>query len=125
MSFYKLEMAVFMTVNTLSVIAESSRPWAMKMILDNANSRNMTSTYWYLGLLGVATIGGNLINSLTQFCGDRIIIPLSRQVKQTVFKKILDLDFAFHVDKNTGSLISAFRRSDNAIFSIFSYVFSN
>lgn len=43
---------------------------------------------------------------------------MSRQIRETVFKKVMDLDFAYHVEKNTGSLISAFRRGDSAIFNI-------
>jgi ATP-binding cassette subfamily B protein len=31
----------------------------------------------------------------------------------------MELDFAYHVDKNTGSLISAFRRGDGAVYNIF------
>jgi ATP-binding cassette subfamily B protein len=74
-------------------------------------------------MLGVATIGGNIVNSMAYFWGDVVKIPLSKQIREAVFKKVLELDFAYHVDKNTGSLISAFRRGDGAVNSIFDAVF--
>jgi ATP-binding cassette subfamily B protein len=93
------------------------------MILDSVSAGDMNLVYWYLGLLGASTIGGNIINSMGYFFGDVIKIPLSKQIREVVFKKVLDLDFAYHVDKNTGSLISAFRRGDGAVNSIFDAVF--
>jgi len=96
----------------------------MKLILDNAGAGNMNDVYWSLGALGVATIGGNIVNAGSFYFADKVKIPLEKQIRETVFKKILDLDFAFHVNKNTGSLISAFKRGDNAVEDIFSSVFS-
>lgn len=123
LGFYKLEMTVFMMVNTLSVVLDSMRPWTMKMILDNAAIYNQQKILFYLGLFGVSVIGFNLINALQYFLADKIKIPISKRIRETVFKKILDLDFAYHVDKNTGALISAFKRGDSAVDSIFSAIF--
>lgn len=101
-------MAVFMLVNTMSVSIDSLRPWVMKMILDNANN-NQSSVYWYLGMLGTVIIVGNLINSFNYYLADKVKIPMSKRIREVIFKKVLDLDFAYHVDKNTGALISAFK----------------
>lgn len=116
-------MAMFMAITTLSVLLESMRPWSMKMILNSVSESKINDVYWYLGTLGVATIGGNIVNSMAYFWGDVVKIPMAKQIRQTIFKKVLELDFAYHVDKNTGSLISAFRRGDGAINSIFDSVF--
>lgn len=116
-------MAVFMLINTLSVSVDSLRPWMMKMILDKTGTGDQNSVYWYLGLLGVVIIGGNLINALNYFLADLVKIPMSKEIREVIFKKVLDLDFAYHVDKNTGSLISAFKRGDQAIYSIFESFF--
>lgn len=116
-------MAAFMLANTASVGLEAMRPWTMKMILDNAAIGNMNNVYTFLGILGVSVIGSNWMNALQYFLSDRVKIPLSKNIRQTVFKKILDLDFAFHIDKNTGALISAFKRGDSAVDSIFVAVF--
>ncbi|MFZ2152737.1 MAG: ABC transporter ATP-binding protein [Microgenomates group bacterium] len=123
LGYYKLEMVAFMMMNTLSVVAESMRPWTMKMILDSAEANRQVNVYWYLGMLGVVVIGGNMVNALMYFLADLIKIPISERIRKVVFKKVLDLDFAYHVDKNTGSLISAFKRGDGAVDAIFSAVF--
>lgn len=123
LSFYKPQMAVFMLVNTISVAFDAMRPWTMKNILNSANSGNQNNLYLFLGLFGFSVIGVNLINALTFFLEETIKIPLSKQIREVVFKKVLDLDFAYHVDKNTGALISAFKRGDGAVDSIFSAVF--
>jgi len=116
-------MAVFMLVNTISVVFDAMRPWTMKNILNSANVGDQNTIYIFLGLFGVSIIGVNLINALQYYLGDKIKIPMSKQIRETVFKKVLDLDFAYHVDKNTGYLISAFKRGDGAVDSIFSAVF--
>jgi len=95
----------------------------MKMILDSATANNMNSTYWFLALLGLSTIGGNIINSFSYFLADKVKVPLGKHIRQVVFRKVLDLDFAYHIDKNTGSLISAFKRGDSAVDNIFSSFF--
>jgi len=114
---------VFLVFNILSVVLESMRPWIMKMILDSAVATDQSKVYLFLGILGIVVIGGNIVNALALYLSDKIKIPISRQIREVVFKKVLDLDFAYHVDKNTGALISAFKRGDGAVDSIFTAVF--
>lgn len=56
---------------------------------------------------------------LTFWVGDYILFQASIDARVTIFKKVQDLDFAFHSEKSTGSLISAFKRGDSAFFSFF------
>ena len=114
---------MFLVFNILSVVLESMRPWIMKMILDSAVATDQSKVYLFLGILGIVVIGGNIVNALALYLSDKIKIPISRQIREVVFKKVLDLDFAYHVDKNTGALISAFKRGDGAVDSIFTAVF--
>jgi len=116
---YRWQMALFLGVASISVILETIRPYWLKQILDNAGMGNNELVWKYLALFGVSTIGANLISALSYYLGDRVLIPLSREIRETVFNRIMVLDFAYHVNKNTGSLISAFRRGDGAVFSIF------
>jgi ATP-binding cassette, subfamily B, heavy metal transporter len=119
MGKYKRRMAVFLSVSTVSVILETIPPYWLKEILNNAGAGNFPKVWQYLTLFGVSLILGNWIEALAYYLGDRVIIPLSKEIRETVFHKVLDLDFAYHVNKNTGSLISAFRRGDGAVFTIF------
>lgn len=119
MGKYKGRMALFLLTSGLGMGLESVRPFWLKNILDNAGSGNMRAVMFYFAMFGLSTIGSNWISSAGYFLGDRVIIPLAREIREMVFKKMMDLDFAFHVEKSTGSLISAFRRGDNAVFDLF------
>jgi len=116
---YKWRMLFFLSITTLTVFLETIRPYWLKGILDNAQNNNFPVVFNYLILFGVSTVGANLISAFSYYVGDKVVIPFSREIRETIFQKVLELDFAYHVNKNTGSLISAFRRGDNAIFSIF------
>ncbi|HNY04524.1 MAG TPA: ABC transporter ATP-binding protein [Candidatus Woesebacteria bacterium] len=116
---YKWQMLLFLSVSTITVVLETVRPYWLKGILDNAQNNNFPVVFNYLILFGVSTVGANLISAFSYYVGDKVVIPFSREIRETIFQKVLELDFAYHVNKNTGSLISAFRRGDNAIFSIF------
>lgn len=116
---YKLQMFVFLVVTCLTVVMETVRPYWLKGILDSAQINNFTAVFNFLILFGVSTVGANLISAFSYYLGDSIMIPVSREIRETIFQKVLELDFAYHVNKNTGSLISAFRRGDGAVYSIF------
>jgi ATP-binding cassette subfamily B protein len=116
-------MTVFLLVAVISVVLETIRPYWLKMILDSAGTGKESLAIKYLLLFGVSTVGANWISALSYYLGDRVIVPLSKDIRETVYQKVMELDFAYHVDKNTGSLISAFRRGDNAVFSIFQSLF--
>ena len=60
-----------------------------------------------------------IIDMLTFWIGDYVLFQSSIDARVTIFKKVQDLDFAFHTEKSTGSLISAFKRGDSAFFSFF------
>jgi ATP-binding cassette subfamily B protein len=116
---YRWQMLLFLSICTVTVVLETIRPFWLKNILDNAQVNNFTAVFNYLILFGVSTIGANWISALSYYFGDKIMIPFSREIREVIFQKVLELDFAYHVNKNTGSLISAFRRGDGAVFSVF------
>lgn len=120
---YKRQMCLFLTATVITVTLETIRPYWLKGILDSAQNNNFPAVFNYLILFGVSTLGANLISALAYYLGDKALIPYARKVRETIFKKILELDFAYHVNKSTGALISAFRRGDNAVFSVFLSIF--
>ena len=123
MKRYRLRMMTFLVVSTVSVIMSTTSPYWMKRILEDAQIGDIKGVWFYLGMFGISLVGGNLIEALSFYLGDKVIIPLSKEIREKVFHKVLELDFAYHVNKNTGSLISAFRRGDGAVFTIFQSVF--
>jgi len=119
---YRLRTAVFMVVIIFGVTLETSRSYWLKMIIDSLGN-NRQGLELYFGIFCISIIGGNLISALSYHLADKVLIPLAREIREKVFQKMMELDFAYHVDKNTGSLISAFRRGDGAVFNIFHNVF--
>ncbi len=103
----------------VTVILETIRPFWLKEIVDNTLSQNQPQVLFFLFLFGVSTVGGNLVSAFSYYLGDKIMISTAREIRQSIFQKVLELDFAYHVNKSTGSLISAFRRGDSAIYTVF------
>lgn len=120
---YKRQMCLFLATTVFTVTLETIRPYWLKGILDNAQINNFQAVFNYLILFGISTLGANLISALSYYLGDKVLIPCARKIRETIFEKILELDFAYHVNKSTGALISAFRRGDNAIFAVFGSIF--
>ena len=116
-------MCLFLATTVFTVTLETIRPYWLKGILDNAQINNFQAVFNYLILFGISTLGANLISALSYYLGDKVLIPCARKIRETIFEKILELDFAYHVNKSTGALISAFRRGDNAIFAVFGSIF--
>jgi ATP-binding cassette subfamily B protein len=119
---YRGTLIMFLVVGAIATITESVRPYWLKMMLESAQSGHNSEIYIYLLLFGFSTIGGNWISSLSYYLGDLVIIPAAKEIRENIFQKILELDFAYHVNKSTGSLISAFRRGDGAVFTIFNSI---
>jgi ATP-binding cassette subfamily B protein len=120
---YKWRMLLFLSISTITVVLETIRPYWLKGILDNAQVNNFSAVFNFLILFGISTVGANIISALSYYLGDKVLIPFAREIREIIFQKVLELDFAYHVNKNTGTLISAFRRGDGAIFSIFDSIF--
>jgi len=120
---YKRRLVLFLFVAAISVTISTIRPYWLKMILETAQANDYKGILFYFLLFGFSTLTAEWISALSYFLGDRIMFPLAREIRETIFKKVLELDFAYHVNKSTGSLISAFKRGDGAVFNIFYDIF--
>lgn len=116
-------MVLFLLAAAVSMVITTIRPYWLKMILEEAGANHFEGIVLYFLLFGISTITGEWISSLSYFLGDRVLFNISREIRETIFKKVLELDFAYHVNKNTGALISAFKRGDSAVFNIFNDIF--
>lgn len=115
---YKWQFVVFVLTSSLSSIAYSIQPYFYKLFIDNVPDNNFRILFSILaGYIGVRILE-MIFDNLTFFTGDLVVIPASRDARMTVFKKVQDLDFAYHTNKSTGSLISIFKRGDDAFFEL-------
>ena len=116
---YKKALVAFILALISASIIESLIPYASKLLIDTVSLGNANFLTKMVVLIIGLRIISNLLHTLARYTGDKALIPASRDARIKVFRQIQDLDFAFHVDKNTGSLISAFKRGDNAFFGLF------
>ena len=100
-------------------IVENITPYFYKLLMDSITSGKLEKVFLFLVIFMLIKLSTNWLNVLTHFVQDKIFVPSSKDARVAVFKKIQDLDFAFHTNKNTGSLISAFKRGDGAFGSMF------
>jgi len=121
---YKWRLVLFLFVVAVSVTISTIRPYWLKMILETAQANDYKGILFYFLLFGFSTFTAEWISNLAYFLGDRILFPVAREIRETIFKKVLELDFAYHVNKSTGALISAFKRGDGAVFNIFHDIFN-
>lgn len=122
---YKKSFIAFALVLVVGTILENLNPYFYKLLVDRIPGRNYQELLMILFLFIGVRISANLLETLSYYLGDKVLIPASRDARTTIFRHVQDLDFAFHVNKNTGSLISAFKRGDGAFFDLFHQIHHN
>ncbi|XOB42245.1 MAG: ABC transporter ATP-binding protein [Candidatus Nealsonbacteria bacterium] len=116
---YKKQYIVFVFVMVAATVISNLIPLIYKILVDAIPSYDYQLLVKIVILFVGVRLTANWLQVLSRYLGDKVLLPSSRDVRILVFKRIQDLDFAFHVNKSTGSLISAFKRGDNAFFNIF------
>lgn len=116
---YKFRFGIFLAVLTIASICENLVPYLYKILVDNISGGQFNRLFTILICFTVLKVLVNWLNALWRYLGDRAFFPAARDARISVFRQVQDLDFAFHANKNTGSLISAFKRGDGAYFNIF------
>ncbi|RLC34602.1 hypothetical protein DRH14_02580 [Candidatus Shapirobacteria bacterium] len=110
--------ALFVILLSLLAVTESVQPYFIKLFTDTIGSQNYQLLYTTLIIFIGFRFLKMLLDNLTYWSGDRFMSLASRDAKLTIFKKIQDLDFAFHLRKSTGALISSIKRGDNAFWNL-------
>lgn len=115
---YKAFFVTLLVFVVLSSILDSILPYFYKLFVDNLESLDFSMLFNLLLIYVGVRVGALLLNTLSYLVGDVVLFRASRDVRIDVFKHIQDLDFAFHTEKSTGSLISAIKRGDGAYFNL-------
>jgi len=110
---------VFVFTLLLGSILTAIQPYFYKIFVDNLSSLDYRLLLKILFIYIGVRLLDNLASVATYYLGDKVLIPVARDARLKVFAQVQDLDFAYHTEKNTGSLISAFKRGDNALFDVF------
>lgn len=94
-------------------------PYFYKLFVEKIPNFNYDELSKILILFAIVKSAAVITDVITGIVGDSIVIEAAKRTRVTIFKKVQDLDFAFHTNKSTGSLISAFKRGDGAFWAFF------
>lgn len=115
---YKWRMWLYLLVVAGFAAAENVQPYFYKLFVDNISGGNYQVLIRILLLFLLVRLTEIFFRVLTNTVGDWLILPTSRDIRMAVFKKVQDLDFAYHLSKSTGALISIFKRGDGSVFDL-------
>jgi len=116
---YKGYFASFFVVLIMASVAKSIHPYFYKQFVDSIPNGSYDALFNILLFYVGVRVAGVVLSITSNWLGDKVLLPVARDIRVKVFRQIQDLDFAFHVSKSTGSLISSFKRGDMSVFSLF------
>lgn len=118
----KGQFALVLVFVVVGSILGSVTPYFLKLFVEAIPSLN----YQRMVLILLFYTGFNLfslaLDVASGWVGDSVLFTASSHARQEIFKHVQDLDFAFHSEKSTGSLISAFKRGDGAFFNLYQII---
>lgn len=108
----------FMLFNFATAIVINIYPYFYKVFIDKIPEGNFSELLIILIIFVIIRYIGLLMISFSVHVGDIVLIPAAIDARVSVMRHIQNLDFAFHAEKSTGSLISAMKRGDGAFYSL-------
>jgi ATP-binding cassette subfamily B protein len=107
-------------VSTLLIFAvfENLTPYFYKQFVDAAFSKDFSGLLHIFVLYVGIRVSELIFEQISRIAYDYNNFNAGRDARIDIFSKIHDLDFAFHLSKSTGSLISTMRRGDGAFFDL-------
>ncbi len=115
----KASYILFLSFTIIASVLSYTLPYFFKLFTDNLLTFNFDALYKILFLLIAVRLGSMFFKNMSFFLGDRNSIDGALALRKKVFKHVQDLDFAFHSNKSTGFLISAFKRGDSAFWTLY------
>ncbi len=103
----------------VSAVLGSVLPYFYKLFINALTASEPEKLFGIVLMYVAVSFGALIVDIAGHFVSDIIVFRASIDSRSTIFKYVLDLDFVFHSNKSTGSLISAFKRGDGAFFDLF------
>jgi len=111
--------ALFLLLVVVSNIAYNLNPYFYRLFVEGIPDLNKSYLINLLFIFIGVRLTGVVLDIFAFIIGDVILFEAAKNARISIFKHVSDLDFDFHTNKSTGSLISAFKRGDGAFFSFF------
>ncbi|MDQ6985922.1 MAG: ABC transporter transmembrane domain-containing protein [Candidatus Dojkabacteria bacterium] len=90
-------------------------PLAIGQIIDSANSVEELDMFKMILLIGVLIASPLILEPLTFYPKSRHLGKLMRDLMHDVYKNVIEQDYNYHVNKQTGKMISIILNSRSAI----------
>ncbi len=116
---YKKRFILFIFVLLIANILGNLTPYISKLLIDAAPSLDYSLLLKLIFLFIGTRLFAYLLRTLSQYLGDKVLLPASRDARIKVFERVQALDYSFHVNKSTGRLISNFKRGNRAFYKVF------
>jgi len=117
----RVAYAAFVLMIIAAGIFSNFSPYFYKLLVDAIPARNYQNLLSIIIIYIIVSILGLLAAEASFWLSNYNVIDAAAKLRAAVFAWVQDLDFAFHSNKSTGSLISAFKRGDSAFFE-FSFI---
>src|SRR5260221_505158 len=114
---------IIIILTTAGVFIDFSTPYFSKLFIERIQKGELNGVINLLAIYLTVMIIGNIFSNFKNFAGDMSAVDGTKALKLDVFKRIQDLDFAFHTNRSTGSLISAFKRGENAFWDLYDRIY--
>ena len=114
----KWRFLLFLLLIVFGALISNITPYFYKLFVDTIPGGNFQILLLILLEYMGVRVFGVIFEGFSFMIGDSILIRAAADARIAVFKKIQDLDFTFHTNKSTGSLISLFKRGDSAFGSL-------
>ncbi len=121
----RLQYIVFMILLVGASILFSFNPYFYKLFVEKIQEMKFNNLIGLLLVYMAVRIGSQIIDMASGIVGDTILFRSATKVRTEIFNHVQDLDFAYHSNKSSGSLISAFKRGDGAFYNIFHTIHYN
>ena len=108
-----------MVIATIAFVLELATPYFFKLFVEAIQQNDLNHLYTLILIFIGFQFAEMVFSNLKWFTGDIVAVDTAIDIRSKVFRYVQDLDFSFHSEKSTGSLISAFKRGDNAFWSLF------
>lgn len=115
----KLLFGVFVLLVIVSNIAFNLNPYFYKTFVEKIPELNQSYLIKLLFIFVAVKFFGVITDIIAFYVGDAVLFEATKNARVEIFNKVNNLDYSFHTSKSTGSLISAFKRGDGAMFSFF------
>lgn len=103
----------------ISAYLKNLVPIEIGKMVDKVSNGNVNDAYLILILLIFLISLRILLDPIGRQLSDFVAISISKDIWASVFEHLHKLDFAYHVNKSSGSLISLFKRGENGILSLY------